>query len=205
MSLWDRKVLPFLIEKACRSGVILEERRRHVPRAAGRVLEIGVGTGLNLPFYDASKVSELIAIDPSPELLERARARASQGAVRPTLLQASATALPLDSGSVDTAVMTYTLCSVDRPELALRELRRVLKPGGKLLFVEHGLARSPSTQRWQRALTPVWKKFSGGCHLDRPVREQLEEAGFFLEEIEEKQGDGPSWTGYTYEGIARSG
>ena len=202
MSYWDRKVLPFLIEKACRSATILEERRRLVPRASGRVLEIGVGTGLNLPFYDRDRVTELVAIDPSPELLSRARQRALECPAPLTLRQASATDLPLDAGSFDSAVMTYTLCSVDRPVQALRELRRVLRPGGRLFFVEHGLARDPTTQLLQKTITPLWRRFSGGCHLDREVTSQLGEAGFSLLSLDERESDGLRWTGYTFEGVA---
>jgi ubiquinone/menaquinone biosynthesis C-methylase UbiE len=202
MSLWDRRVLPFLIEKACRSGAILEERKRLVPRATGRVLEIGVGTGLNLPFYDATKVTHLVAVDPSPELLARARERVGSCPAPVELLAASACALPLDAASFDAVVMTYTLCSVDEPLRALGEIRRVLRPGGRLLFVEHGLARRTSTRLLQRAITPVWRRFSGNCHLDRDVKAELVEAGFRPVELEEREGEGPSWTGHTYEGIA---
>jgi ubiquinone/menaquinone biosynthesis C-methylase UbiE len=204
-ALWDRRVLPFLIEKACRSGSILEERKRLVPRAEGRVLEVGVGTGLNLPFYDASRATALVALDPSPELLVRARGRVDACPLPVELIEASACAMPLDGGSFDSVVMTYTLCSVDEPLRALGEIRRVLRPGGKLIFVEHGLARRPSTRRWQRALTPVWKRCSGNCHLDRDVAAELQEAGFSTVELHEREGDGPSWTGYTYEGVATPG
>lgn len=202
MSLWDRRVLPFLIEKACRSSSILEERKRRIPQARGRVLEIGVGTGLNLPFYDAAQATQLVAIDPSPELLNKTRERLDTCPIPVDLLAASACALPMERASFDTVVMTYTLCSVDDPIGALAEIRRVLRPDGRLLFIEHGLARSSSTRLWQKALTPVWKRFSGNCHLDRDVTSELREAGFRTEELEEREGEGPSWTGYTYEGVA---
>lgn len=205
MSLWERRVLPFLIEKACRAGSILDERARRVPRASGRTLEVGVGTGLNLPFYDPARVTELVAVDPAPAILAKARDRALECPVSVSLRQASATALPFDAGSFDSIVMTYTLCSVDDPARALAELRRVLAAGGKLVFVEHGLAKSPWTQAWQRGLTPLWRHASGNCHLDRDVPRQLRDAGFVLDEIVEKAGDGPAWTGYVYEGIASVG
>jgi ubiquinone/menaquinone biosynthesis C-methylase UbiE len=205
MSLWDRRVLPFLIEKACRSGSILEERKRLVPRASGRVLEIGVGTGLNLPFYDGVNVTQVVAIDPSPELLARARERVDACPAPVELLVASACALPLDAASFDAAVMTYTLCSVDEPLRALGEIRRVLRPGGRLIFVEHGLAQRASTRLVQRGLTPVWRRFSGNCHLDRDVKAELREAAFRVVELEEREGEGPSWTGHTYEGVAVPG
>lgn len=202
MGFWDRRVLPFLIEKACRAGSIKEERQRRVPQASGRTLEVGVGTGLNLPFYDPDRVTELIAIDPSAAVLAKARDRMLECPVAVSLREASVESLPFDAGSFDSIVMTYSLCSVDDPARALAEMRRVLAPGGKLLFVEHGLAKATSTRAWQHALTPLWKHCSGNCHLDRDVPKQLRDAGFSLAELQEKAGDGPSWSGYTYEGIA---
>ncbi|MCC6645828.1 MAG: methyltransferase domain-containing protein [Polyangiaceae bacterium] len=202
MSWWDRRVLPFLVEKACRTGSIRRERERRVPQASGRVLEIGVGTGLNLAFYDPSRVTELVAIDPAPALLERARARAGECRAPLQLLPASATALPFDAGSFESVVMTYTLCSVDDPGRALAEMRRVLGPGGRLLFVEHGRSPRTVTRAVQRALTPGWRRISGNCHLDRDVPRSLREAGFRLDELDEHAGDGPSWAGHTFEGVA---
>jgi ubiquinone/menaquinone biosynthesis C-methylase UbiE len=203
---WEKWVLPTLIEKACRSRTILEERRRLVPRASGRVLEIGVGSGLNLPFYDASAVDTLTAIDPSEELLERAeeRAKASPLSGRITLRRASAEQLPLDDESVDTAVMTYTLCSVGDPAQVLSELRRVLRPGGSLLFVEHGLSNEARIARWQQRVTPLWRRFSGNCHLDRDTPCALRDAGFELPELSAGYTEGiVKALSYTTEGRAR--
>ncbi|CAN5883322.1 methyltransferase domain-containing protein [soil metagenome] len=199
---WSRYALPFLIEKACRSAGILEERKRCVPRASGRTLEIGVGTGLNLGLYDRERVTQLLAIDPSPSVLAKARERIAECHVPVELQEAAAEALPFDAGSFESVVMTYSLCSVDEPLRALREIRRVLRSDGRLLFVEHGLARARSTRAWQRGLTPLWKRVSGNCHLDRDVPAELREAGFRLEELDESTGDGWSVSGYTYEGIA---
>lgn len=202
MTWWDRRVLPFLVEKACRTGSIREERERRVPMASGRVLEVGVGTGLNLAFYDPARATALVAIDPSPDILAKARLRAGDCRVPLELREASATRLPFDAGEFDSIVMTYTLCSVDEPPRALAELRRVLAPGGRLLFVEHGRSPARMTRLWQRGLTPVWRRFSGNCHLDRDVPRSLREAGFRLDELEERDGDGPSWAGHTFEGVA---
>lgn len=202
MNLWERRALPFLIEKACRSSSILDERKRLVPRASGRVIEIGVGTGLNLPFYSETLVFSLTAVDPSPALLARARARLSLCPRPVELVEASACSLPWPDGSFDSAVMTYTLCSVDDPLRALAEIRRVLRPAGELFFVEHGLSPRPSTRLWQRLLTPLWRRCSGNCHLDRDVPASLREARFSARELRESEGDGPSWTGYTFEGVA---
>lgn len=202
MSFWARTVLPYLIEKACRSRSILEERQRRVPMAHGRVLEVGIGTGLNLPFYDATRATELVAIDPSPALIEKTRTRLDTCAIPVELMAASVCQLPLDNASFDSIVMTYTLCSVEDPIRALRELHRVLRPNGELLFVEHGLARDPSTRFWQKSITPVWRHISGNCHLDRDITIALRETGFHTKELEEHEGEGFRITGYTYEGTA---
>ncbi len=205
MSWWDRRVLPFLVEKACRTGSIRAERERRVPQASGRVLELGVGTGLNLAFYDPARVTDVVGLDPSPEILARARARAADCPVPLQLVEASATRLPFDAGSFDSIVVTYTLCSVDDPARALVEVRRTLAPGGRLLFVEHGLSPRLSTRLVQRGLTPAWRRLSGNCHLDRDVPRLLRDARFHLVELEEREGDGPSWTGHTFEGVATVG
>ncbi|HSO39108.1 MAG TPA: class I SAM-dependent methyltransferase [Labilithrix sp.] len=173
-----------------------------MPRASGRTLEIGVGTGLNLGLYDRERVTQLLAIDPSPSILAKARERIAECHVPVELQEASAEALPFDAGSFESVVMTYSLCSVDEPLRALREIRRVLRSDGRLLFVEHGLARARSTRAWQRGLTPLWKRVSGNCHLDRDVPAELREAGLRVEELDESTGDGWSVSGYTYEGIA---
>jgi len=205
MGFWSNHVLPILIEKACRSGAIKEERERWVPRAHGRVLEIGVGSGLNLAFYDPAKVIEVIGIDPSRSLLLRARERARDARVPVAFEECSVALLPFDARSFDSAVVTYTLCSVDDPTPALREVARVLKPNAELFFVEHGLAPDERTRRWQRGLTPAWKVVGGGCRLDRDPFAQLATAGFTLEETRAAYAeDGASWLSFTYEGVART-
>lgn len=204
MSFWSDRMLPVLIEKACRSHVILEERRRWVPRAEGRVLELGVGSGLNLAFYDAARATHVTGIDPSAPLLDRARPRAAGAKVPVELLQASAEQLPFDDAAFDSAVVTYTLCSVSDPRRALDELRRVLVPGGRLYFAEHGLAKDAAPRRWQARITPLWQRVSGGCHLDRDTFALLENAGYALEERVEQYGEGPRWISYSYQGVARA-
>lgn len=201
MSWWDRRVLPVLIEKACRSRQILEERERLIPQASGRVLEIGVGTGLNLPFY-SPRVTGVVGVDPSAAILDRARDRASVCPAPVTLLEAPAESLPCPDGSFDSVVVTYTLCSVSDPVQALREARRVLRPDGRLLFIEHGLAQRTATRAWQRLATPAWRRLAGNCHLDRDVPDLLYRAGFDTTELRETPAEGLSWTGYTYEGVA---
>jgi ubiquinone/menaquinone biosynthesis C-methylase UbiE len=173
-----------------------------VAAAQGRVLEIGVGSGLNLPLY-GRQVELVIGIDPSPRLLAMARRRAAAAGVRAALLQASAVAIPLADRTVDTVVMTWTLCSIPNPLAALREMQRVLKPDGKLLFVEHGLSPEPWVECWQHRLTPVWRHVAGGCHLDRKMDDLVRLAGFDLTELRTEYAGGPRPMTYMYVGNAR--
>lgn len=205
MSLWADRALPFLIEKAGRSHAILERRRQWVPRARGDVLEIGVGSGLNLAFYDPARVRRVVAIDPSRPLLARAAPRAAAASVPVELVDARAESLPFPDASFDSVVMTYTLCSIGEPLRALAEVRRVLRPDGELLFVEHGLADDERTRGWQRRLTPLWKRVAGNCHLDRDVPALLEQAGLVAGELDAAQSDGARWLSYTYQGAVRAG
>ncbi len=172
-----------------------------VPRASGRVLEVGVGSGLNLPFYEKS-VEELYALDPSDELLAMARKKAGEMAVRVTFLSQAGEAIPLDDRSIDTVVMTWTLCSIPDPAAALREMRRVLKPQGRLLFAEHGLAPEPGVQRWQNRLNRVWNRMSGGCNLNRKMDELIQSSGFRIVELDKAYAKGPRLMAFMYSGRA---
>ena len=201
MGFYERTILPKLIELSMRQGPIQRYRQGLVPLARGRVLEVGVGSGLNLPLY-AKGVSEVIGVDPSGPLLALARRRASEAVVPVDLRQGSATDLPLDSESIDTLVMTWTLCSIPEPLAALREIRRVLKPGGTMLFIEHGLSPDPGVARWQYRLTPLWRRFAGGCHLDRKIDDLVRVAGFDLAQLKTEYSPGPRPTTYMYEGRA---
>ena len=178
---WDRHVVPRLITCACGQPVIAEIRQAVVPQAAGDVLEIGCGGGLNLPFYDWSRITRLTGIDPSPELLARTKASAARIGTNPELLLGGGEAIPAGDATFDAVVMTYTLCSVGSPEAVLREIRRVLRPGGTVYFGEHGAAPDESVARWQRRIEPVWKHIAGGCHLTRPIGESYRRAGFMVE------------------------
>ncbi|MBG0792467.1 class I SAM-dependent methyltransferase [Methylocystis sp. H62] len=181
----------------------LEKYRREVVAAAsGRVLEIGVGSGLNFPFY-SEQVEIVIGIDPSPRLLAMASRRAEAARVLTELLQASATAIPLADDTIDTIVMTWTLCSIPDPLTALREIRRVLKPDGRLLSIEHGLSPEAGVERWQHRLTPIWGPISGGCHLDRTMDNLIRSAGFELTKIRTEYARGARTFTYMYEGCAR--
>jgi len=177
-SLWNRHVMPRLIGCACASKPIMKQRAKVVPKAAGKVLELGIGGGLNLAFYDPAKVTGVFGVDPSAEL----RARAMQ-APRPEGLSVDirdgvGEALPFETASFDCVVCTFTLCSVQSPAATLAEARRVLKPGGGLLFAEHGLAPDVGVARWQARVEPAWKAIAGGCHLTRPITSAIADAGF---------------------------
>jgi ubiquinone/menaquinone biosynthesis C-methylase UbiE len=201
VNLYNRFILPRLIDLAMRQRPIGEYRRRVIPAASGRVLEIGVGSGRNLPLYPPG-VSEVVGIDPSQELLGQALQRAAEAVVPVNLRRGAATALDVDNASIDTVVMTWTLCSIDDPLTALREMRRVLKPGGRLLFVEHGLSADARVASWQHRLTPLWRRLAGGCHLDRPIAELVQTAGFELPQLETGYAPGPRPMTYMYEGRA---
>jgi ubiquinone/menaquinone biosynthesis C-methylase UbiE len=203
MNIYEDRILPHLLHLSMRHAPLAAYRRRVIPGAEGRVLEIGVGSGLNLPFYNAA-VRELVGLDPSAKLLSMAGAAARRTASRIDLLKGSAEAVPLDDGSVDTVVTTWTLCSIPDVVRALAEMRRVLKPTGRVLFVEHGRSPDARVRRWQDRLTPFWQHMSGGCRLNRPIPELLERAGFRIERMEAGYMQGPKPMTFTYEGCARS-
>jgi len=184
MGFYDRHILPRAVHFACSGRPQARQRAKVVPRARGRVLEIGIGSGLNLPFYDAARVSKIWGLDPSPEMRARAAKVARGVPVDVELLGLAGDAVPLEDASVDTVVITYTLCSIPEPEPALREAARVLRPGGELLFCEHGEAPDASVRRWQRRLTPIWSRLGGGCQLGRPIPVIIERSGFKLTGLE---------------------
>jgi len=182
--LYDRYLLPYLVDIATGFAPLERQRKNIVPKARGRVLEIGFGTGRNLPFYEPSRVTEIVGLEPAEPMRRLARKRIAKLGIEVRLLDAFAENIPYEDGSFDTVVMTFTLCSVLDPSAALLEMRRVLGQDGRLLFCEHGRSPHRSVNRWQKRLTPVWKKVAGGCHLDRDVGRLLEEAGFECLELE---------------------
>ncbi len=203
MGLYDRYVVPWLLNCACSTKPIRYQRAKVVPNASGRVLELGMGSGLNLPFYDAAKVTGLEAVEPSEPLRRRAEEAVSGAAIPVTVKEGRAEQLPYDDHSFDCVVCTFTLCSVQDPAASLAEARRVLKPGGRLLFCEHGLAPDPDVVKWQRRIEPVWKHIAGGCHLTRPVFSAIEVAGFRLQRRETMYLPGtPRWAGWNEWGAA---
>ncbi len=203
MNFYDRWILPPILDFAMRQEQLGKYRREVVAAASGRVLEVGVGSGLNLALY-GGQVETIHGIDPSPRLLGIARRRADAADVRVDLMQGSAAAIPLAEGSIDTVVMTWTLCSIADPLAALHEMRRVLKPGGNLVFVEHGLSPEPGVERWQHRLTPVWRHLAGGCHLDRKIDALIRSAGFDLTRLRTEYARGPRPMTYMYVGCAQA-
>jgi ubiquinone/menaquinone biosynthesis C-methylase UbiE len=168
-SWYERKVVPQIIRLACGCPSLVEDRRSTVSQAQGRVLELGLGAGANLPFYDVGAVSEVVGIEPSPELRDIAVAAPRADGLKVDLRAGAAEALPFEAGGFDSVICTFTLCTVKDPDLALSEARRVLRPGGSFLFCEHGASPDASVARWQRRLEPTWKRLFGGCHLTRDV------------------------------------
>jgi SAM-dependent methyltransferase len=204
MGFYSRRILPHLIDWSCGLPRVTAQRRKVVPLAQGEVLEVGIGSGLNLPIYDAGRVRRLTGVDPSGVLLRRARQRATGLAFPVALLRAGAEAIPLDAHSVDDVVVTYSLCSIPAVEQALQELRRVLRSSGRLLFCEHGLAPEASTQGWQRRVAPLWKPLAGGCDLTRDAPALLERWGFRVEQLDRFYLPGtPHLLGYHSIGVAR--
>jgi ubiquinone/menaquinone biosynthesis C-methylase UbiE len=201
MGFYNDIVLPKLCDLAMRNKLLLPYRERVIGGAEGRVIEIGVGSGRNLPFY-RSPVKDVLALEPAPKLIAMAR-RAPQPDMPVNFIEGSAEAIPLDDGSADTVVTTWTLCSIPQAATALAEMRRVLRPSGKLLFVEHGMAPDKSVRRWQDWITPAWKRMSGGCHLNRPIEVMIEGAGFKIDRLETGYMPGPKPMTFMYEGSAR--
>jgi len=178
MGFYDKYLLPRLVHFTCGQKPAMKQRQKVVPLAAGRVLEIGIGSGLNIPLYDTRKVVHLWGLDPSREMWSIAEKNAAKHHLVAEFIESGAESIPLERNAVDAVVMTYTLCTIPEVEQALGEVRRVLKPGGRLIFCEHGEAPDDRIRRWQERLDPLWQALSGGCHLGRPIPKLLEASGF---------------------------
>lgn len=202
MGFYDSRILPKLLNCCMSMGVIAEERARLVPRAHGKVLEIGIGSGLNLPFYGPD-VESVTGVDPSAELGEMAKKHAAAVRFPVDFRQVSGERLPLADASFDCAVITWTLCTIPDPSAALREVRRVLKPGAELFFVEHGKAPDPGVVKWQDRLNKVWPGIAGGCNLNRKMDEIIASAGFRIDELQTSYRPGLKPMTYFYMGVAR--
>jgi ubiquinone/menaquinone biosynthesis C-methylase UbiE len=205
MNLYERILLPALVTGACSCSPIDKQRQKIVPAAEGVVLELGFGAGLNLPHYDASKVRKLYALEPSLGMVKRARDRVRNAPFEVEMLTETAENMSLEARSVDTVVVTYSLCTIPGAVSALESARRALKPNGRLLFCEHGLSPDQAVQRWQRRIEPVWKVIGGGCHLSRDIPALIRSAGFTIDKLETMYlPKSPKWAGYNYWGLARA-
>lgn len=202
---YNSVVLPRLIHVACGMEQIRSQRQYLIPQAIGRVLEVGIGSGHNLPHYDRTRVATIIGVDPSRRLLRYATRQAEQVGLHVQLIPVGVEDLDLPSGSFDTVVMTFTLCSIARTDAALDRVRRILKPNGQLLFCEHGLSPDHTVRRWQSRVTPIWCRVAGGCHLDRDIPQMLERNGFAIDELRADYITGWRPASYTYRGSARPG
>jgi ubiquinone/menaquinone biosynthesis C-methylase UbiE len=201
MGFYQEQIVPLLTNLSMRQKNLTPYRERIVSGADGCVLEIGIGSGLNLPRYSPN-ARRIIGLDPSAKLLAMAQRAESRG-LPADFIEGSAEQIPLENSSVDTVVTTWTLCTIPDVDRALREMRRVLKPIGGLLFVEHGRAPDPNVVWWQDRLTPMWKRIGGGCHLNRPISSLIEGAGFQFERLETSYMRGPRPMTFMYEGSAR--
>ena len=202
MGFYRERLLPHLIRFAMRNRHMVPYRERVASAAGGRVLEIGAGSGENFRHYGAA-VTELLALEPDARLAAIAQQTANESACPARIVAAAAEHIPVADRSIDTVVMTWTLCSIAEPSTALDEIRRVLKSDGRLRFVEHGLAPEPNVRRWQHRLTPAWKHLAGGCHLDRDMPALIAGAGFRLERLAIGYMRGPRPLSFMYEGTAR--
>jgi ubiquinone/menaquinone biosynthesis C-methylase UbiE len=196
MGFYETRILPHLVRHACGLERIRRQRERVVPLARGRVLEIGLGAGHNLPLYDPARVSRVWGLEPSPEMRRLAGPAVRSLGFEFEFLDAPGERVPLPDGSVDTVVVTYTLCTVPDPEAVVREMARVLRPGGEALFCEHGAAPDASVRRWQDRITPIWKRLAGGCHLNRNPRDLIAAGGFDVAGVE--TGYVPGWRPASY-------
>jgi len=203
MGFYDKYLLPRLVHCTCGLKPAMKQRAKVVPRARGKVLEIGIGSGLNVPFYDPGRVEHLWGLDPSAEMWAIACKNARAHHLDAEFIQSGAESIPLDSECVDTVVMTYTMCTIPDAQSALAEIRRVLKPDGYLLFCEHGRAPDEGVRRWQERLNPLWRRLAGGCNLNRPIGELLAQAGFSTPDMQTMYIPGWRPACFNYWGSAR--
>jgi SAM-dependent methyltransferase len=200
--LYEKYILPRIIHFVCGLSHMMKQRQKTVPEATGRVLEIGIGSGLNLPFYNPDKVDHLWGLDPSAEMWALAKKAGRKIGFDMEFIKSGAEMIPLDDHSADTVLITYALCTIPDVSAALGEIRRVLKPAGRVLFCEHGAAPDEAVLRWQNRLNPVWQKLGGGCHLNRRIPMLLEQSGFALQELEAAYIMGFKPASFNYRGAA---
>lgn len=202
MGFYAKHVLPHVVHLACGAKPNRRQRQKVVPLARGRVLEIGIGSGLNLDFYDSDHVEHVWGLDPSPEMWALAERSARKQAFEVEFIEAGAEHIPLEDGSVDTVVITYTLCTIPEATAALADMRRVLKPGGQLVFCEHGLAPDEGVRRWQHRVNPIWRRVGGGCNLNRDIPSLLRAGGFRIRDMDAMYIPGWKPASFNYWGTA---
>jgi ubiquinone/menaquinone biosynthesis C-methylase UbiE len=203
MSIYEDRVLPHLIDLACSTKPTRKQREKIVHLAEGDVLEIGFGSGLNLPYYDGGKVRKIFGLEPSEGMRRKARPNVDASGLDVEFIDLPGEQIPLESQSVDTVLVTFTLCSIDDAMTALEGMRRVLKPGGTLLYCEHGAAPDESVRRWQDRLNAGWKRFSGGCNMNRDIPSLIESSGFRITADERMYIPGVRILSYNYWGTAK--
>ena len=200
---YEKYLLPKLLDCCCSTKPINYQRKKIVPNASGNILEIGIGSGLNLPFYEKSKIENLYGIDPSGELCEMAKKTASNNEIDLNLLINGAEEIELPKNSIDTVVMTYTLCTIPNPTDALKEIKRVMKADAKMLFCEHGTAPDKNIIKWQNRINPIWGKLFGGCNINRDIPSILKESGLKINTLDQMYlPSTPKIVGYNYWGEA---
>jgi ubiquinone/menaquinone biosynthesis C-methylase UbiE len=204
LGFYEKYILPKFLNCACGTKPINYQREKIVPLAKGIVLDIGIGSGLNIPFYNKSNIDRLYGLDPSEELLKIAKPLAKKNELEIEFLQCSAEAIPLPHNSIDTVLITYTMCTIPDIKLSNSEIMRVLKPEGQLLFCEHGLAPDKNIAKWQRRINPIWSKIAGGCNLNRDIPKLITSSGFKILNMEEMYlPSTPKFAGYNYWGVAK--
>ena len=204
MSLYNKYILPKFLNCACGSKPINYQRQKVVPLAKGKVLDIGIGSGLNIPFYNSDKIDQVIGIDPSHELIELAKELANDSKASIELVIGSAESIPYPDNFFDTVLVTYTMCTIPNVSIANKEMWRVLKDDGRLIFCEHGLAPDKKISKWQNRIDPFWGKIAGGCHLNRDIQKLITDAGFSFESLDKMYiPSTPKFAGYNYWGIGK--
>ncbi len=200
---YEKYILPKLLDKCCSTKPVNYQRKKIVPHAKGTILEIGIGSGLNIPFYQKSKVEKIYGLDPSPELCEMAKQAAVKSEIDINFLLNGAEEIKLISNSIDTVLLTYTLCTIPNPFDALKEIKRVMKSDGRILFCEHGIAPDDKVIKWQNRINPLWGKLFGGCNINRDIPNILLESGFKINDLEQMYlPSTPKIVGYNYWGNA---
>lgn len=205
MSFYEDRILPHLVDCACSTKPTRKQREKIVPLAEGDVLEIGFGSGRNLPFYDASRVRKIWGLEPSEGMRRKAEPLLEASALDVEFIDLPGEKIPLEANSVDTVLVTYTLCSIEDTLAALEGMRRVLKPGGTLLYCEHGIAPDAGVNRWQHRLNGTWRRFAGGCNLNRDIPQLITEGGFQITNDERMYIPGIRILAYNYWGSAKVG